>query len=152
MKPESQKILLVDDDAAIRQILLRLLAEEGFCVHTAANGVEAVQLNKTVQFDLILLDLTMPMKSGWEVFEEISTKNPSLPFIVITGRANQLFPALASGVGALLEKPLDFVQLLRTIHQLLSEPAEVRLARVAGQTPAFQRVSPATEVPNKKLG
>ena len=149
MKPESQKILLVDYDAAIRHILLRLLAEEGFGVHAAANGIEAVQLNKAIKFDLILLDLTMPMKNGWEVFEEISTKNPSLPFIVITGRANQLFPALASGVGALLEKPLDFVQLLRTIYQLLGEPSEARLARVAGQTPAFQHVSPATDIPNK---
>ena len=150
MKPEPYKILLADDDPAIRQIVLRLLTEEGFSVKTAANGIEAVQLTGAIKFDLILVDLTMPIKNGWEAFEEISTKNPLLPFIGITGRANQLCPALASGVGALLEKPLNFAELLRTIHQILDEPAKARLARVAGQAPAFQHIHPVTDIPNIK--
>lgn len=150
MKPKSYKILLVDDDPAIRQIVLRLLTEEGFSVHTAANGIEAVQLTGAVRYDLILLDLKMPLKNGWEAFEEISTKNPLLPFIIITACSNQLFTALASGVGALLEKPLDCVLLLRTIYQLLDEPAGARLARAAGHPLTFQHVHPATETVDLK--
>ena len=51
---------------AIRQILCRLLAEEGYRVLTAANGVEALELAKVTTFDLALLDLNMPLKDGWE--------------------------------------------------------------------------------------
>jgi len=139
MKPARGKILLVDDDPAIRQILLRLLAEEDYLVLTAANGVEALELVKAT-FDLVLLDLNMPVKNGWETFEQLSTKHPLLPVILITARPQQLFPALASGVGALLEKPLDFVKLFRTIEALLDEPAEARLARSMGRPAAFHYI------------
>jgi CheY-like chemotaxis protein len=142
MKPAKQKILLVDDDPAIRQILLRLLAEEDYIVLTAANGVEALELVNVTKFDLVLLDLNMPVKNGWETFEQLSTKNPLLPVILITARSNQFFPALASGVGALLEKPLDFVKLFHTIQTLLKESAEARLARCMGRPAAFHYIPP----------
>src|SRR5271170_155011 len=127
-----KKILLVDDDSAIRKILLRLLSEEGYSVLPAANGVEALEFASVAKFDLVLLDLNMPQKNGWETFEQLTSQDPLLPVIVITARPNQLFPALASGVGALLEKPLDFARLLETIYSLLEEPPEVRRARLAG--------------------
>ena len=62
-KPAKQKILLVDDDPAIRQILYRLLGEEDYFGLTAANGIEALELNKATKFDLVLLDLNMPLKA-----------------------------------------------------------------------------------------
>jgi len=129
------RVLLVDDDPAIRQILLRLLTEEDFEAVTAANGVQALELASAVKFDLVLLDLNMPVKNGWDTFEQLSIKDPLMPIILITARPNQFFPALASGVGALLEKPLDFAKLIYTIHNLLKEPAEVRLARYVGRQP-----------------
>ncbi len=134
------RVLLVDDDPAIRQILVRLLAEEGYDVLTAANGAEALGMSGSIKFDLVLLDLNMPVKDGWETFEQLSSKNPLLPIILITARPNQFFPALASGVGALLEKPLDFTQLFRTIHNLLEESEEMRLARLTGRSAAFSYV------------
>ncbi len=141
-KPAKRKIMLVDDDPAIRQILVRLLSEENYAVQTAANGVDALALAEQEKFDLVLLDLNMPQKDGWETFEQLSAKNPLLPIILITARANQLFPALASGVGALLEKPLDFVKLFSTIHNLLEEPEEARRARHAGRTAVFRYIPP----------
>jgi two-component system response regulator MprA len=144
-----QKILLVDDDPAIRQILVRLLNEENYVVLTAANGVEALALNAAAKFDLVLLDLNMPVKDGWETFEQLSSKNPLLPIILITARPNQFFPALASGVGALLEKPLDFTKLFHTIHDLLEEPEEERLARLIGRSAAFSYVPPIPAQPDK---
>jgi hypothetical protein len=57
--------------------------------------------------------------------------------IIITARPNQLFPALGAGVGALMEKPLDFPTLLETAKRLLAEPEAARLARLAGQSLDF---------------
>jgi DNA-binding response OmpR family regulator len=141
---QKPKILLVDDDPAIRQILVRLLTEEDFIVLTAANGVEALALAGSAKFDLVLLDLNMPVKNGWETFEQLSAADPLMPIILITARPNQFFPALASGVGALLEKPLDFTKLFHTIHDLLEESDEMRLARLAGRSAAFNYVPPVT--------
>jgi CheY-like chemotaxis protein len=148
-QPAKQKILLVDDDPAIRQILVRLLMEEDYIVLAAANGAEALVLNASAKFDLVLLDLNMPVKDGWETFEQLSSKNPLLPIILITARPNQFFPALASGVGALLEKPLDFTKLFHTIRDLLEEPEEERLARLTGRTAAFSYVPPMPAQPEK---
>ena len=107
---------------------------------TAANGLEALDLSEATEFDIVLLDLNMPVKDGWDTFEQLTGRHPWLPIILITARPNQFFPALASGVGALLEKPLDFGQLLDTISALLQETAEVRLARMAGQPAKFQYI------------
>lgn len=145
-----QRILLVDDDPAIRQILVRLLVEEDYLVMTAANGLEALALTGTTTFDLVLLDLNMPVKNGWETFEQLSAKNPLMPIILITARPNQYFPALASGVGALLEKPLDFTKLFHTIHDLLEESDEMRLARLAGRSAPFNYIPPAAGHPGRK--
>ncbi len=139
------KILLVDDDPAIRQLLMRLLAEEGYYVLTAANGVEALVSLESMHFDLVLLDLGMPIKDGWETFQELSTTNPLLPVVLITARPNQFFPALAAGAGALLEKPLDFIKLFDTIRTLLDEPPAVRQARMAGQPAMFRYIPPKTD-------
>lgn len=146
-----KKILLVDDDAAVRKILLRLLTEEGYSVLPAANGVEALEFTAAATFDLVLLDLNMPQKNGWETFEQLTSDNPLLPVIVITARPNQLFSALASGVGALLEKPLDFTRLLETIQDLLKEPAAARLARMAGRPSDFNYIPPRDDNPRREL-
>jgi DNA-binding response OmpR family regulator len=136
-KSARKKIMLVDDDPAIRHILLRLLSEEDYFVLTAADGVEALELANATKFDLVLLDLNMPIKDGWQTFEQLTTKDPTLPIIIITARPNQFFSALAAGVGALLEKPLDFTKLFQTIRNLLAETPEERLARIAGQPSVF---------------
>lgn len=135
-----RKILLVDDDPAIRQILVRLLAEENYLVLTAANGLEALALTGSTTFDLVLLDLNMPVQDGWETFEQLSSRNPLMPIILITARPNQFYPALTSGAGALLEKPLDFTKLFHTINDLLEETEEMRLARLTGRSAAFSYV------------
>jgi len=146
------RILLVDDDPAIRQILLRLLVEEGYRVSTAAHGAEALALIDATKFDLVLLDLNMPIKGGWETYEQLSTLRPLLPVILITARPNQFFSAVASGVGALLEKPLDFVQLLSTIQALLKEPDEVRLARWSGRSSTFCYIPSNADEPERGRG
>lgn len=135
--PTRKKLLLVDDDRSVRQMLTRLLTEENYAVLPAENGTEAFAATAASPMDLALLDLNLPGQSGWDIFERLTTENPLLPIIIITARPNQLFVALAAGAGALLEKPLDFPKLLETIQQLLAEPVETRLARLAGKATDF---------------
>src|SRR5262245_37062164 len=141
------KILLLDDDAAIREMLGRVLAEENYLVIPAATGLEALELAAATEFDLVLLDLNLPGASGWDVYERLTAENPLLPVIVITARPNQLFPAVGAGAGALMEKPLDLPRLLRTINELLGEPAETRLARLAGRRAEFHYFPARDHVP-----
>jgi DNA-binding response OmpR family regulator len=130
-------ILLVDDDPSVRQMIGRVLANEGYLVLCAANGAEALGIAAANHIDLVLLDLNMPVKGGWDTFERLTAENPLVAVIIITARPNQLFTALGAGVGALLEKPLDFPVLLQTVSALLAEPVESRLARLAGHHTDF---------------
>ena len=127
-----KNLLLVDDDPSVREMIGRVLVGEGYHVLTAADGQEAIDLAATHPLDLVLLDLNMPGKGGWDTFERISSMNPYLAIIIITARPDQIFTSIAAGVGALLEKPLDFDVMLKAVHDLLNEPAEHRLSRVAG--------------------
>jgi CheY-like chemotaxis protein len=139
-----KKILLVDDDPAIRKMLGLLLTGEGYTVLLAVNGGDSIEVVRTTEIDLVLLDLNMPGMDGWQTFEQLASENPMLPIVVITARPNQHFTALAAGIGALLEKPLDLPKLFLTIRDLLDEPDEIRLARVAGRPSEFHYVPPRT--------
>ena len=137
MERLKKRILVVDDDLSVREMLTRVLAGEDYLVLPAASGLDAVKIAAATQVDLVLLDLNMPGQSGWDTFERLTAKDPLVPVVIITARSNQLFAALASGVGALLEKPLDFPKLLQTISNLLAEPAEFRIARMSGKPAEF---------------
>ena len=131
-KPSEDRILVVDDDPSVREMLTRVLTGEGYLVLAAADGATAVEIAAATKIDLVLLDLNLPGMDGWDTFERLTAANPLLAVIIITARSNQLFTALGTGVGALLEKPLNFPKLLQTIRQLLLEPADSRRARMAG--------------------
>jgi two-component system, OmpR family, response regulator MprA len=144
-QPSKEKILLVDDEPAIRQMLTRLLVGEGYNVLPAANGVEALEFASRANVNLVLLDLNLPGMDGWETFWRLTSNNPLLPIIVITARPNQCFTALAAGIGALMEKPLDLQKLFLTIRELLDESDDVRIARLAGRPSEFHYVPPALQ-------
>jgi two-component system, OmpR family, response regulator MprA len=138
-----KQILVVDDDVSVRQSLARVLEDESYSVQLAANGNEALTAVNAQRIDLVLLDLNMPVLPGWETFERLCYEHPLLPVIIITARPNQRFQALASGVGALMEKPLDFPVLLETVTRLLAESTEQRRARLAGKAAAFHYAPPS---------
>ena len=133
-------ILVADDDSAVRWMLCRLLAGENYRVLGARDGEEALATCKSERLDLVLLDLSLPQKSGWEILELLSAEDPRVPVIIITARSNQIFPALASGVGALMEKPLDLPKLLRTIKDLLDQSSASDLARREGRPTEFHHL------------
>jgi DNA-binding response OmpR family regulator len=132
-----KRILLVDDDPTVRDSLNDVLVAEGYVVIPAENGQQALDLAKELPVNLVLLDLNMPIKNGWDTFEQLTADHPFIPIIIVTARPNQLFTALSAGAGALLEKPMDMPTLLRTMEQLLAEPAEQRLARLVGKETDF---------------
>ena len=132
-KGARKRILLVDDDRSVRESLSLVLLGEGYLVLTAGNGDDALKLAGESPLDLVILDLNMPVKNGWDTFEQFSREHPLLPVVIATARSNQLFTAMGAGVAALLEKPLDIPELLLTVNRLLTQPQESHLARLAGK-------------------
>jgi DNA-binding response OmpR family regulator len=123
-------ILLADDDASIRTMVGRLLEAEDYHVLFAKNGREAARLFRTDPPDLVLLDLNMPEKDGWEAFEEMCEVNPMLPVIIITASPYEYERAVQLGADALMEKPLNLALLLQTIRELLAESPSACMARL----------------------
>jgi CheY-like chemotaxis protein len=130
--PMKKRVLIVDDDAAVRESVRKVLEGAGYDVAAASDGEEAVAQFVPEQIDLVLLDLNLPLRSGWDVFERLTTRYPFVPVIIITGMPNQNRTALAAGAGALMEKPIDVPALLKTMCELLAEPKEARLRRMCG--------------------
>ena len=133
----TKNILLVDDDPTVRDSLNDVRTGEGDRVIPAENGAAALELAAQRTVDLALLDLNMPVKNGWDTFQQLTFEHPLIPVIIVTARPNQLFTALGAGAGALLEKPMDIPVLLRTMEKLLAESAEQNLARLAGKETEF---------------
>ena len=110
----------------------RVLETAGYAVSLAVDSEEALIRFLPDQTDLLLLDLNLPTRSGWDVFERVTTRCPFVPVIIITGMPNQLPMALAAGANALMEKPVEPRALLKTIGEVLTEDNETRLRRLCG--------------------
>jgi CheY-like chemotaxis protein len=128
-------ILLVDDDPAVRISLGRALESEDYRVTMAGDGAEALRGLEEGGIDLVLLDLNLPVTSGWDVFERMTVISPFLPIIIITARPDQYELAAAAGATAIMEKPLCLPLLVETIDRLLHEGFEKRVRRILGNRP-----------------
>jgi CheY-like chemotaxis protein len=113
-----RQVLIVEDDADLRDMMAQLLALEGFPAATVANGLEALEyLAQGDRPDVILLDLMMPIMDGWE-FRRHQQSNPSVanvPVIVLTALDHQRTADVRAA--AVLKKPLDFDRLLDLVRQ-----------------------------------
>lgn len=110
-------VLVVDDDPGVREALTDVLTDEGYQVLCACDGREALELLATDQaLCLILLDLTMPRVSGWEVLEELATDpvKARIPVIVLTGASPYQLASVAAP--AVLRKPVDLNSLLKAVE------------------------------------
>jgi len=132
---KNKRILLADDDAAVLFSLQKVLNFEGYDTECVLNGQRAIDMHREHTFDLIILDITMPIKNGWDAFEAITHIDPLTPLIIITARHQQQELAQAAGVSALLEKPIDMEFLLNTLEKLFNETHEERLLRLSGEGP-----------------
>lgn len=114
------KLLVVDDDANICEMVRLYLEKEGYEVKTAADGVEGVNFFKMYEPDLVLLDIMLPRKDGWQVcreIREISTK----PIIMVTAKGEVFDKVLGLELGAddFMVKPFDMKELSARIKAVL---------------------------------
>ena len=134
----NKTILLADDDAGVRETLGHVLECENYTVMLAKTGRDAAAKFFADLPDLVLLDLNMPDRDGWDVFSLIHQTHPLVPVIVITAQSQQYKRASECGVDALMEKPLDIPLLLEAIRSYLAESETERMRRLA--RPDFKTV------------
>jgi DNA-binding NtrC family response regulator len=125
------RILVADDDLAVRESLAKILRGAGHEVLCAANGEEAERLVANEPLDLLLLDLGLPTRGGWNVFGLATALRPLMPVVILTGLKDQSENKLLPGIAAFLEKPVEVPLLLQTIAGLLAEPEEQRWRRIS---------------------
>src|SRR6516164_6607899 len=119
-----KRILLVEDERAVREALRLLLSKDAHIVVEANNGAEAFALFVGSKFDLVMTDFEMPFVKGDELAIKIKRVAPNQPILMVTAfehRANSRNP-----VDAVMQKPLDCAQLRQTMNVLLSQPCRPR--------------------------
>lgn len=118
---EQKRILIVDDEPDIRDMLSILLASNGFCVTEARNGAEAVEgVKKQPSLDLVILDVMMPEMDGWQVCKEIR-KTSDVPIIMLTAKGETFDKVLGLELGAddYMAKPFETKELVARIKAVL---------------------------------
>jgi CheY-like chemotaxis protein len=122
--PSAKKILLVEDNNEVRELLALFMKRLGYKVVEAATGLEAIDRASTVQPDLIMMDLRLPAMNGAETTARLKA-NPStrdIPLLVITasGAGMVTQSALAAGAAEILHKPIDVTTLSNVLRRYLS--------------------------------
>jgi signal transduction histidine kinase/ActR/RegA family two-component response regulator len=118
------RILVIDDEDSVRDILSRMLKTKGHKVVVAPNGEEGIERFRAETFDLVLTDLGMPKLSGWDVGKTIKGINPKTPIAMITGWGVELDreKLSESGIDLIISKPFNFDQVI----DLVSEAMELK--------------------------
>lgn len=118
-----ESILIVDDDINLCTVLQEELNEVGYEAESVNNGDEALNFIKNKSVDLMLLDLKMPVKDGFDVLKEMNEKGIKLKVIVLTAYADVKSAIDSAKLGAndFISKPYDFDELLITIRKVLQK-------------------------------
>jgi diguanylate cyclase (GGDEF)-like protein len=126
--PIPVRVLIADDDAAIRQLLEDLLQEDGYSVTSTANGHELVQAAQQQIPDLILIDLMMPQMDGYEAIRQLrnDTRTAHIPMIILTAQLHtrDVVVGFESGADDYITKPFDTAILLARIQSQLRRAAQ----------------------------
>jgi DNA-binding NtrC family response regulator len=144
--PAQGCVLIVDDEAEIRESLQTLLELEGYEVETAGNGDEGLSKLGERPFDLVLLDLALPGRSGIDLLPEIRTLDAQLPVIIITayGTVEDAVRAMQGGAGNFLQKPWDNEKLLADVRAAVgrrrAEEENIQLKRAHKQRYNFENI------------
>jgi len=125
------RILVVDDDDAIRKMFHLTLEDTDYSLDTAESGEEALRLVKEHRYDLIYLDLKMPRMNGVETLRELRKIVGKIPIYIITAYHQEFFAQLKSAIAdgidfELLRKPVDHQQLILITESILGKPKAYR--------------------------
>jgi DNA-binding response OmpR family regulator len=138
------RILIVEDEKKLASFIKKGLQQEGYAADTVYDGGEAVENAALFEYDLLILDLMLPTKSGLDVLREIRSKKPNLPVLVLTakGAIDDKVAGLDAGADDYLIKPFAFAELSARIRALLrrgtQESSRLRLADLEMDTAARQ--------------
>ncbi len=119
---DGRRVLLVDDEGAVRQAVSRLLERLGFAVTVATNGGEALQATQQHAFDVVVTDAVMPGISGRALIRDLARSCPGLPVILVTGYSPEPDDEATETVQH-LRKPFTSGQLIRALHIALDDTA-----------------------------
>src|SRR5438045_909772 len=139
-------VLIIDDEAEIRESLQTLLEMEGFAVETAVSGEDGLAQMADRPYDLVLLDLTLPGRNGMEILSEIRSHDSRLPVIMITayGTVENAVRAMQSGAANFVQKPWDNEKLLADVRAAVgwrrAEEENVQLKRALKQRYNFENI------------
>lgn len=154
------KILIIEDEAAIRRVLLRILSEENshYKVSETEDGIQGINLVKNENFDLILCDIKMPKMDGIEVLTQIKKIKPEIPVVMISGHGDLDTAVHSMRLGAFdyISKPPDLNRLLNTVRialdskQLLVENKRLKKKvqkkyEMIGKSPSINRIKEMIE-------
>jgi len=117
------KVLTADDDPEALELLKMAMEVGGHEVTTASDGKQALELGKSGEFDIYILDVTMPYMDGYHVAEELSEKYPERKIILLTSRDydRDKVAVEASGADAYMSKPFEINELLRLVKTLTTK-------------------------------
>jgi DNA-binding NtrC family response regulator len=161
MQPEAAlergKVLVIDDEEAIREGLEMLLLSEGYSVDLAPNGTEGIQKLEDRAYDLVLLDLMMPDISGMDVLSEVRKRDRETPIFMITayGSVEAAVRALKLGANDYFSKPWDNEKLIIEIDRMIArrrlESENTHLRRALKQRYSFPNIIGKSERMQKLL-
>lgn len=116
-----KRLLVVDDDNEIRELLEFDLAHSGYQIDTAADGVEGLNKALNAHYDLVLLDVMMPKMNGYDVCKNIRKSKPEMPVLLLTakGTINDKTTGFNSGADDYIVKPFDIQEVLLRVRALL---------------------------------
>ena len=117
-----ERLLIVDDDGEMRDLLRKVLEKEGYRVSVAGDGREALVVLARGTFDLVVTDMLMPHDGGLELLESLHQIHPTLPVIIVTafGDWHSYTRALELGAAAFISKPLRMSELIAAVHNALA--------------------------------
>lgn len=126
------RILVIDDERSIRNTLKDILELEKYKVEVAEDGFKALELIKTVDYDVILCDIKMPGMDGIEVLQSIEELKPDTPVVMISGHGNidTAVESIKKGAYDFIEKPLDLNRMLITIRNAMDKSTLISETKV----------------------
>src|SRR6202046_292851 len=145
-------ILVIDDEAAIRESLEVLLTLEGYAVRMASDGEQGLRILEVENFDLVLLDLALPGQSGMELLPQIKERQTETPVIMITayGTVDNVVEAVRAGAENFVQKPWDNEKLLADIRSAVArhkaEEENLQLKRTLKQRYNFVNIVGKSEI------
>lgn len=134
------RILIAEDDTNIRLGLIATLESEGYAVTPAADGAQALRLFPQEKYDLLILDVMMPHRSGYDVCREIRAQNSRVPVILLTAKGEEIDKVVGLKLGAddYVVKPFGVHELLARVEAVLRRSRSTAAAPVVELPPVFR--------------